>query len=390
MRRIGILAQAPNPSSITVEPVTTRAQMDRFIALPNRVNAGDPHYVAPLAMERRQALSQTGNPYFAHAEAAFWLARRGGRDVGRVSAQIDQLAPPEPGPAVGHFGMISAEDDAQVFATLLRTAEDWLRERGCRRVRGPFNLSINEEMGLLIDGFDTPPMVMMGHDPRYAAARIEAQGYAKIKDVHAYLCGSQDALPERVLRRARRDPPKGVVLRPLDMRRYDAEVMTLTRILNDAWAGNWGFTPTTEAETDALAKALKSVIDPSLIWFAEIDGEPAGVIVYLPNVNEAIRDLGGRLLPFGWVKLLWRLKVARVKSVRVPLMGVSRKFHRDRRGQLLPFLLIDAGAKRAYALGYERFELSWVLEDNLPMRRISESIGAEVYKTYRIYEKTLA
>ncbi len=384
------MADAPNPTRIDVEPVQTRAQMDRFIRLPNRLNAGDPNYVAPLEMERRQALSANTNPYFAHAEAAFWLARRGGRDVGRISAQIDSLAPPEPGTPVGHFGLIAAEDDAEVFAALLSTAETWLKDRGCGRARGPFNLSINEEVGLLIDGFDTPPMVMMGHDPRYAGARIEAQGYAKAKDVHAYLCSSEDMLPERVLRRARRNPPKGVVLRSLDMSRYDAEVATLTRILNDAWAGNWGFTPTTEAETDALAKALKSVIDPSLVWFAEIDGEPAGVIVYLPNVNEAISDLGGRLLPFGWIKLLWRLKVARVKSVRVPLMGVSRKFHRDRRGQLLPFLMIDAGAKRACELGYKRFELSWVLEDNLPMRRISESIGASVYKTYRIYEKPLA
>ena len=364
--------------------------MARFIRLPNRLNAHDPNYIAPLTMERRQALSPATNPYFDHAEVQLWLARRGGRDVGRISAQIDRLAPSDGGAPIGHFGLIAAEDDAEVFAILLRTAEDWLRERGCARALGPMNLSVNEEVGLLIDGFDTPPMVMMGHDPRYAGRQVEAQGYAKAKDVHAYLCRSINELPEPVLRRARRTPPKGVALRCLDMKNYDAEVATLTRILNDAWAGNWGFTPTTEAETRALAKALKSVIDPRLVWFAEIDGEPAGVIVYLPNVNEAIRDLGGRLLPFGWVKLLWRLKVARVKSVRVPLMGVSRKFHRDRRGQLLPFLMIDAGATKACALGYERFELSWVLEDNMPMRRISESIGASIYKTYRLYEKTLA
>ena len=383
------MAQPAPSGTIEVEPVSTRAQLTRFIRLPNRLNAADPNYIAPLEMERRQALTPATNPYFDHAEAQLWLARRGGRDVGRISAQIDRLAPSDGGPSTGHFGLIAAEDDAEIFALLLRTAEDWLRARGCGRALGPLNLSVNEEVGLLIDGFDTPPMVMMGHDPRYAGRQVEAQGYAKAKDVHAYLCRSSDALPEPVLRRARRPPPRGVTLRSLDMSRYDAEVTTLTQILNDAWAGNWGFTPTTEAETAALAKALKSVIDPRLVWFAEIDGEAAGVIVYLPNVNEAIRDLGGKLLPFGWVKLLWRLKVARVKSIRVPLMGVRRKFHRDRRGQLLPFLMIDAGASKAYALGYERFELSWVLEDNLPMRRISESIGASVYKTYRIYEKAL-
>jgi hypothetical protein len=384
------VATPSEPGSIVIERVDSRAQMDRFIRLPNRLSAADPSYVAPLTMERRQALSPKGNPYFDHAEARFWLARRDGRDVGRISAQIDRLAPPEPGqPPTGHFGLIAAEDDDAVFAALLGTAEDWLRAQGCERALGPLNLSINEEVGLLIEGFGTPPMVMMGHDPAYAAARIEAQGYAKAKDVHAYLCRSSDDLPEPVLKRIRRGLPDGVRLRQLDMKRYDAEVATLTEILNDAWAHNWGFTPTTEAETAALAKALKSVIDPTLVWFAEIDGEAAGVIVYLPNVNEAIAGLGGKLLPFGWARLLWRLKVRRVKSIRVPLMGVKTKFHRDRRGQLLPFLMIDAGGRRAFALGYERFELSWVLEDNRAMRRISEAIGAKVYKTYRIYEKMI-
>ncbi|WP_174299518.1 dATP pyrophosphohydrolase [Caulobacter sp. S45] len=380
----------PDPASIVIEPVSSRAQLDRFIRLTDRLNAHDPNYIAPLRMERRQAWSAKGNPYFEHAEVQFWLARRGGRDVGRISAQIDRLAPPEPGqPHTGHFGLIAAEDDDAVFAALLGAAEAWLRTRGCGRALGPLNLSINEEVGLLIDGFDTPPMVMMGHDPRYAAARIEAQGYAKAKDVYAYLCRSSDDLPEPVLKRIRRGVPGGVHLRQLDMKRYDAEVATLTEILNDAWSENWGFTPTTEAETRALAKALKSVIDPTLVWFAEIDGEAAGVIVYLPDVNAAIAGLGGRLLPFGWVRLLWRLKVRRVKSIRVPLMGVKKKFHRDRRGQLLPFLMIDIGGRRAFALGYERFELSWILEDNRAMRRISEAIGADVYKTYRIYEKAL-
>ena len=173
------------------------------------------------------------------------------------------------------------------------------------------------------------------------------------------------------------------------MRRLDEEVRTLTGILNDAWAGNWGFTPTTEAETKALASTLRLVIDPRLTWFAEIDGEPAGFMVRLPNINEAIRDLGGKLLPFGWAKLIWRLKGKGLKTGRVPLMGVKRKFAASRRGQLLPFQLIDAVAQSARRLGYERYELSWVLEDNLAMRRICDAGGARVYKTYRLYEKAL-
>jgi hypothetical protein len=245
-------------------------------------------------------------------------------------------------------------------------------------------------VGLLVDGFDTPPMVMMGHDPAYAGARIEAQGYAKVRDAYAYICNITDAMPAAVTRRIARGPSTGVKLRMLDMSRYEAEVVTLTEILNDAWSGNWGFTPTTEAETRQLAKALRAVIDRRLVWFAEIDGETAAFIVLLANVNEAIADLGGRLAPFGWAKLLWRLKVAGLKTARVPLMGLKHKFADSLRGKLAPFQLIDAAAGQARKLGYERAELSWILEDNLAMRRICESAGARIYKTYRIYEKALA
>jgi hypothetical protein len=375
---------------VTVLPVASRAELLRFIRLPMRLNARDPNWISPLLSEREAALTPKTNPFFDHAEVQFWLAVRDGRDVGRISAQIDALAPQDPDRKAGHFGLIAAEDDPEVFAALFAAAEAWLKARGCRAALGPFNLSVNEEVGLLVDGFDTPPMVMMGHDPPYAGRRVEEQGYAKAKDIYAYLSPMSDDLPASVLKRARRAQTPGVVVRQLDMKRYDEEVRALTDILNDAWAGNWGFTPTTEAETAQLAKAMKPVLDPRLTWFAEIDGEAAGFVVLLPNVNEAIRDLDGRLLPFGWAKLLWRLKVARVKSIRVPLMGVKRKFAETMRGRLLPFQLMDAGAVQGRALGYERYEFSWILEDNLPMRRICESMGSQIYKTYRIYEKALA
>ncbi|WP_374470502.1 dATP pyrophosphohydrolase [Phenylobacterium sp.] len=373
---------------IAIVPVTTPDELDRFVRLPMRLNRHDPNYIAPLLMERREALSPKTNPFFAHAEVQLWLAVRDGRDVGRISAQIDALMPQAMGRA-GHFGMIAAEDDPAVFAALFAAAEGWLRDRGRDRALGPFNLSINEEVGLLVDGHDTPPMVMMGHDPAYVGGRIEALGYAKARDVYAYLADTTHDLPDRILNRIRRGPPEGVVVRELDMSRYEEEVRDLTQILNDAWADNWGFTPTTEAETAQLAKALKPVIDRRLTWFAEIDGEPAGFIVFLPNVNEAIRDLDGKLLPFGWAKLLWRLKVKGLKTARVPLMGVRRKFAATARGTLLPFLLMDAGASAARRLGYQRAELSWILEDNRAMNHILQAAGAEVYKTYRIYEKAL-
>ena len=376
-------------SGLTIVPVSTPAELKRFINLANRLNAKDPNWVVPLMYERMAALTPKTNPFFEHADVQMWLAVRGGRDVGRISATIDHLATEVGDGKTGNFGMIAAEDDPAIFTLLFRTAEDWLKARNCTRALGPFNLSINEEVGLLVDGYDTKPMVMMGHDPRYTPARVEEQGYVKAKDVYAYVCDPRAALPAVVVRRVKRGPPEGVVLRELDMSRYDEEVKALTEILNDAWSNNWGFVPTTEAETAQLGKSLKDVLDKRLILFAEIDGEVAGFIVLLPNVNEAIEGLNGKLLPFGWAKLLWRLKVKRVKSIRIPLMGLKRKFADSLRGQVVPFHLMNAGRDAGLALGYDKFEFSWILEDNTPMRRISEAMGATIYKTYRIYEKAL-
>lgn len=375
---------------ITIVEARSPAEMERFVRLPLRLNAGDPAWSPPLLLERREALSPKINPFFQHAEAAFFLAVRDGRDVGRISAQVDRLAPPGPEGEAGYFGMIAAEDDPAVFSALFEAAEAWLKAHGQVRALGPFNLSINEEIGLLVDGFDTPPMLMMGHDPRYAGPRVEAQGYAKVKDVFAYICDTTTDVPVAARRRLARGAPQGVKLRPLDLKRYDQEVRTLTEIFNDAWAGNWGFTPLTEAETDHLGKSLKLLLNPKLFWFAEVDGQPVGFGVVLPNLNEAARDLDGRLFPFGIVKLLWRLKVAGVKSGRLPLMGVKRSAFSDVRGAMLPFLIIDNLRREALKAGITRVEMSWILEDNMPMRRIIEAVGGERYKTYRIYGKALA
>lgn len=377
-------------ADLTVIPVKTPQELKRFIALPARLNAKDRNWITPLFLERTEALTPKTNPFFAHAEVQLFLATRGGRDVGRISAQIDQLTPqPTPGRLDGHFGMIAAEDDPAVFQVLFRAAEDWLRARERTHVVGPFNLSINEEVGLLVEGFDTPPMVLMGHDPAYAGRRVEEQGYVKAQDMFAYIADENGNIPEIAQRRLQRGLPSGLILRELDMSRYDEEVQTLTDILNDAWSDNWGFTPTTEAETRQLAKALKQLIDKRLTWFAEIDGEPAGFLIFLPNLNEAIADLKGKLLPFGWAKLLWRLKVKGVKSARIPLMGVKKKFSSTQRGRMLPFWMMKAGRDAAVGLGYNKFEISWVLEDNKAMCHIAENVGGTHYKTYRVYEKAL-
>ena len=374
---------------IEIVPVSGKADLDRFIRVPFALHADDPNWVPPLLMERHEALSPAKNPYFQHAEVQMWIARRGGRDVGRISAQVDRLSLEAHKDQTGHFGMLAAEDDPAVFAALLGTAEDWLRARGMRRVLGPFNLSINEEMGVLVEGFEKPPMLLMGHDRPYVSRRLEEQGYGKEKDVIAYLYDIAKELPPGPRAMLKRRLPEGVTLRTLSMKRYAEDIRALTEVFNDAWAGNWGFVPLTEAEIQHMANAMKPLIDERLVWFVEVEGEPAAFGVCLPNINEAIRDLDGRLLPFGWAKLLWRLKVKGVKTGRVPLMGVRRKFAGSHRGQLLPFLLIDAVDQAAKKQGYTHYELSWILEDNMPMRRICEASDAQIYKTYRLYSKAL-
>jgi hypothetical protein len=374
---------------LEILPVRTAAQLERFIRVPMRLNAGDPNWIAPLMFERREALSAKHNPFFAHADAQFWLACKDGRDVGRISAQIDHLAPSDPSAPSGYFGMIAAEDDPDVFAALFSTAEDWLREHGRTRAMGPFNLSINEEVGLLVDGFDTPPMMLMGHDQPYVGGRVEGQGYRKVKDLYAYISDVPTFTPG-VQARLNRPLPEGMVLRPVRMDRFDEEVAILVDILNDAWSNNWGAARVTEAETRHLGQSLKPILHPRLVWFVEIDGEPAGFVVMLPNLNDAIFDLNGKILPFGWAKLLWRLKVTGVKRGRVPLMGVKRKFARDPRGVFSPFALVDAIRREGVKIGINQGEYSWILEDNQPMRHILEAFGARAYKTYRVYEKTIA
>ncbi|MGH8227577.1 MAG: dATP pyrophosphohydrolase [Steroidobacteraceae bacterium] len=375
-------------TAVQVVPVESRAMLDRFIRVPHRLHRGDPHYIAPLHLERLDALTSK-NPFFGHADVQFWIARRDGRDVGRISAQIDHQALGVRPDATGHFGLIAAEDDPAVFRALLSQAADWLKARGMQRMLGPFNLNINEQMGVLVDGFDAPPMLLMEHDRPYVGRRLEEEGLEKAKDVLAYLCDMRTELPQSVRRLLGRSLPKDLEVRPIDFKRYDEEIRTVTEIFNDAWRNNWGFVPLTDIETAHLAKSLKQLLDPRLASVVERSGEPVGFLVALPNLNEAIRDLGGKLLPLGWAKLLWRLKVRGLKTARVALMGVKRSAARGMLGGLLPYLLIDAVRRGGLQLGYTHMELSWILEDNLPMRHIIESLAGGAYKTYRIYGKTL-
>jgi hypothetical protein len=375
--------------TIEIVQVTDKATMRRFIRVPFLVHKNDKMWVPPLISEREEAFDPAKNELVRRSEVRFWIARRDGRDVGRISAQIDPLAQKEGTDPTGQFGALSAIDDPEIFAALFKTAEEFLRSHGVRHVQGPFTLSINEETGLLVDGFDTPPMMMMGHDPVYEAAHIEAAGYKGEGDVFAYLLDMDLPLSRSARNMLERPLANSVTMRRLNLKDYDNEIRRIVDIFNDAWSGNDGFVPMTEAETDELATRIKLLLDERLVWFAEMNGEPVAFIVTLPNINEAIRDLNGKLFPFGVVKLLWRLKVRGLKSARVPLMGVRRKLAGTVIGSALPLQLIGAIWPGVKKLGFRWVELSWILESNRPMRSILERLGAKSYKTYRIYGKTL-
>jgi hypothetical protein len=375
---------------ISVSPAIGRSDLAAFIQLPKRLYRGHPGYVAPLDMERGEALSPKTNPYFDHAEVQLFLARRGAKVVGRISAQIDKLHQERYGDRTGHFGFLDAEDDPAIFAALVETAEAWLRDRGMMRALGPISFSTNEEIGMLIDGFDAQPMLMMPFHLPYNARHIEAKGYTKAKDVVAYQVDKEHYKPvgsKRMLDRVVQET--GVVVRNIDMKRFQAEIVTIIEIFNDAWAENWGMVPFTKEEMAAAAKGLKLLIDPKLVVIAEQNGQAAGMMVCLPNLLEAARDLDGKLLPFGLLKLLYRLKTHKVRSGRIPLMGIRRQHHGTVLGATLLPLMFEKLRVHFLGRGLEQLEMGWILEDNAAMRRVLEGIGGKVTKTYRIYEKAL-
>lgn len=376
---------------LRIEPVEDRRALKRFLSMPARLYTRDRHWVQPLTFERLEHLNPNKNPYFEHAEVAYWLALRGGRPVGRISAQVDRLHLERHQDGSGQFGFLEAEDDPEVFAALFETAEAWLKARGMRRATGPFSLSINDESGLLIDGFETPPYLLMGHAPRYYRVRIEEQGYRKARDLIAYAFDVLAPPPPRARRLLERlSKGAGLRFRPIAMRRFDQELQTIVDIFNDAWSDNWAFVPMTPAEVRYMGRNLKPILRAGYAWIGEVDGVPAAMTVTLPNVNEALADLGGRLLPFGWAKLLWRVKVRGTRSARMPLMGVRKRYQGTPKGAALALGVIEAVRGWHAAHGAKEAELSWVLEDNLPTHDIIRMVGGRPYKTYRLFEKELA
>ena len=378
-----------------IRPVLTKADRTAFVDLPYRLYASDPNWVPPLKSEVHGLLIPGKNPWFEHGEAQLFLAENQGRVTGRISAHIDHLALSQPveqgmGPGTGMWGFLEAEDETTATA-LLATAEDWLRAKGMTKSMGPFSFSYWDEVGLLIDGFDHPPTVMMAFNAASYQPWVEGAGYAGVQDLFTYALPIADGFPElvnRVVASGERNPR--IRIRRVNKRNFHAEAAIIIGILNDAWSDNWGFVPFTDKEIEYAGKKLKPLVFNDLIRIAEIEGEPAAFLMSIPDMNEALIGYGGRLLPFNWAKLLWWLRKPCSRTVRVPLMGVLKKYQSSRVASQLAFMLIehirrDAVAKYCATRG----DFGWVLSSNGPMRSVGEAVGGKVNKVYRIYERAL-
>ncbi len=382
-------------SDIVIAPVNGKADLREFIDLAYRLNSSNPQWVPPLKDEVRALLTPGKNPWFGHGEARYFLARRDGRVVGRISAQIDELAlamPPEQGfgPGTGFWGMFEAED-AEVTAHLIDSAADWLRAKGMTRMIGPVSLCMWDEPGLLVEGFDTPPTVMMGYNGPAYQPWIEATGQTAVQDLYTYALEIHDGFPELTNRIVAMGERNGRIrIRRADKSRFDSEAAIIIGILNDAWSDNWGFTPFTPEEIAYASKKLKPIIYEDLVRIAEVDGEPVAFMMTIPDLNEKIRTFGGALFPFNWAKLLWWLRAPRVRTMRVPLMGVAKKLQASRLASQLAFMLIEYIRRDAVGkFGATHGEFGWVLASNGPMRSVGEAVGGTVNKVYRLYERAL-
>lgn len=361
-----------------------------FLDVVDDIYANDVNYVRPLDMEITDKLDHRKNPFFEHAEGTAWVAYKNGKPVGRITAQIDREHIRCHADGAGFFGYLDTVDDDEVSKALLDEASKWLKARGMTSIRGPYSLSINEELGCLVDGFDTPPMIMMSHHLPYQGRLIEKQGFKKLKDFYAWTYDLGEvparaqkahdeiaALPEVTSRQAN----------PKDML---SELCILTDVFNDAWSDNWGFVPLTDAELKKSAEDMKLILMPELTRIVSVDGEPAAIALAMPNLNELIAGLRGRLFPFGIAKLLYRLKVSGPKSGRLILLGIRKKYRNVRKYAGLSAFLYVQMNQAGHLMGLERGELSWTVEDNAPINVGIKLMGGRIYKTYRVFDRPLS
>lgn len=375
-------------AAIEISQVTSDRDRDAFIKFPWRIYRGDPAWVPPLIIERKEFLDRHKHPFYKHGDAALFLARRDGEMVGRIMASDDPRYNELHQANVGCFGLFESIDDRDVAAALFEAAGNWLRVRGRDEIMGPIDYSTNYMCALLIDGFQYPPTILTSHNPRYYAALIESYGFVKARDWYAWWFSEFPAAAARLRKIASARANKiGVKIREMRLKNLEDEGRRIRTIYNQAWEKNWGFVPFTEAEMDHMAKELKPLINPKGTLMAEVGDEPVGFVIGVPDINVALRHMNGRLttfgLPIGLIKLIY-YRFFKIRTGRLIALGVVEKFRRSGIAEMLVLGLMDAAFKRGFT-----GELSMTLEDNVMVNRFIEAMGAARYKTFRIYSRRL-
>ncbi len=376
------------PKPTTIEPVAKASDWAQYHQLCRELYGSDGAWIEPLHQTVR-ARWRPKNPWFQWGSGMFWLARRSGRVVGSISAQIDQRLANADAGGVGYFGQFECVDDPDVAKALVEQASDWLQKQGAHWIKGPFDLHINESCGLLVKGFDTPPMLMMPHHRPYYAKLLEAAGLEPEMRLLAYRVEPNFDAPKAMQRLQKR---QGALLRTrrLDLSRYGDEIALLRCLFNDAWRSNWGFVPFSRKEFQAVGRELRPILKTAYTSIAMLDNKPVGFLIALPNINELIADFNGKLLPSNWIKLLWRLKRGLNTTARVPLMGVQSQFHGSSMGALIAFSMIDAVRWPLHENGIREVEMSWILETNAGMNGLIKAMGGDCYKEYQMYRRILS
>jgi GNAT superfamily N-acetyltransferase len=380
-------------AGVEVSPVRSDSDLLEFISLPWRVYRGDPYWVPPLISERKAFLDRERSPFFQHARAEYFLARRGGEVVGTIAAFTNELYNRFQQTNTGFLGFFEVLEDPEAAAALLETAEAWAGRAGHTAILGPAQFSTNDEVGLLIDGFQDAPRILMTYNPPRYQGYLEAAGYRTAMNLWAYSLAIADFIrskPEKLERVAAKVLERGKLrVRHLNMKRFDHEVEFVKKIYNTSWERNWGFVPMTDAEFERMAEQMKPLLDPRLVIVVECEGEPVGFGLTLPDLNEPLRLAYPRpSTPEAWtmLKMLWHWKVRRRHDwLRVFALGVLPEF----RGKGVDALMYLETAKAAVPKGYRYAEMSWILENNEMMNRAIRFLGGTVYKTYRLYEKAL-
>jgi len=371
--------------SLAIQPIRTSRDLESFIRLPWRLYHDDSNWTPPLLTSERKLFDRTLNPFWKHAEAEHFLARRNGRIVGRISAIVNRTHNELHGEKTGFWGFYECERDAEASLALFRAAEEWMRSRGMERSLGPANPSINDTAGLLIDGFKWPAFVLMTYNPRHYVEQVEAAGYGKAMDLWAYILLHKELVREKIDRVANEVAARAeVTIRNVEMKHFERELRLINEIYNDAWEKNWGFVPMTEDEIRFVAEDMKSIVLPELVYFAYYRGEPVAFSLAVPDINHLLRKCKGRLFPFGWFYFL-KFNIRKIPTFRVIALGVRKKYQHLGMGTLFYKRYFDEGLR----LGYKAAEMSWILEVNEPMNKPLQNMGGKPYKTYRMYDKRL-